>query len=261
MEVAVVRPVQWPLFQYPGQKTRYPIRLLRYWFAQSLLERLHRSLGRPLRVLEVGIGGAVLRLTMGTPAWIERWDGLDVNVSIPHRPLYSDLFEGDIEKPLSLPRDYDAIVLIHVLEHLFEPEAAMARLLDSVAPGGLLIGGSPTMPSWLARMYEPALRRKFRDVPVTEHRHLSVIDPRRIRRFACQQSLDVELMTGTFFFRSSGLFLENFAPWIRANLAWGAAFPSLGGEVYFSLRKKAARQAQAEAIPAERPPACRAGAS
>ena len=50
--------------------------------------------------------------------------------------------------------------------------------------------------------------------------------------------LDPELVTGTFFLRWSGLFLENFPFWIRMNFAWGALFPSLGGEVYFLLRKR-----------------------
>jgi hypothetical protein len=89
----------------------------------------------------------------------------------------------------------------------------------------------------LGPIREIFLRRKNRDVPVTEHRHMSVITPARIRRVARECALEPELIAGTFFMRSSGFFLENYAPWIRANLAWGAAFPSLGGELYFSLRK------------------------
>jgi hypothetical protein len=72
--------VLWPLDGISGPRTRYSIRLLRYLFARSLLERLHRRLGRPLNVLEVGGGGdAELRTSIGAQAWIGRWDGLDVN--------------------------------------------------------------------------------------------------------------------------------------------------------------------------------------
>lgn len=233
----VLSHVFWPLDGISGPHTRYSIRLLRYWFARSLLERLHHHLGRPLTVLEVGVGGdAELRTYIGKRNWIGTWDGLDVN--FPRRTdLYNSFIEADIEKPLSLPRRYDAILLSHVLEHLLEPEVAMARLSDALAPGGALIGGSPTMPATIGRIREKSLRRKNEFVPVTEHRHLSVITPWRIRRFAHDTHLDPELITGTFFMRWSGSLLENFPFWIRANLAWGAIFPALGGELYFSLRK------------------------
>jgi len=232
--------VGWPLLGIAGERTNYSIRLLRYWFALSLLERLHRRLGRPLRVLEIGVGGdAELRAFIGAQSWIGRWDGLDINQPNKNTELYDEFVTADVEAPFVLPRTYDAILLSHVLEHLAEPEAAMTRLLNALAPEGLLMGGSPTMPQTLARLRESFLRRKNETVPVTEHRHLSVITPTRIRRFAHARDLDIELLTGTFFLRWSGGFLEDFPIWIRLNMAWGALMPSLGGEVYFSLRRPA----------------------
>lgn len=231
--------VLWPLDGISGPRTRYSIRLLRYWFARSLLERLHRRLGRPLNVLEVGVGGdAELRTYIGAQDWIGRWDGLDVN--FPRKSeLYDSFIEADIEKPLALPRAYDAILLSHVLEHLLDPEAAMTRLSDALAPSGALIGGSPTMPAIIGRMRERSLRRRNAFVPVTEHRHMSVITPSRINRVARHNGLHAELVTGTFLIRWSGFVLEDYPLWIRTNLAWGALLPSLGGELYFSLCKPA----------------------
>lgn len=234
------RHIEWPLHGIDGPQTRYSVRLLRNWFVRSLLERLYRRLGRPLRVLEVGVGRrAELRAVIGSQDWIGHWDGFDVNRPVVQLELYNDFFEADVEAPLppELPRNYDVVLLSHILEHLVEPETAMARLVDVLAPDGLLIGGSPTMPAAMARLREHFLRRKNEGVPVSEHRHMSVISPSRIHRFAQRNGLDAELVTGTFFLRWSGFFLENFATWIRLNLAWGALFPSLGGEVYFALRK------------------------
>ena len=251
--------VAWPLHGFDtipaiekGITTRYPIRFLRYWFPRLILEKLHQRIGKPLSVLEVGIGDGKMVGFMGgakagggrsrLPAWIERWDGVDVKVepSTLERYPYSDYIEADIERPFDLKgRRYHAVVLIHVLEHLFDPEAAMLRLRAAMHDDAILIGGSPTMPDLLALMHEPWLRRKNQTVleDARVHRHLSVITPGRIRRFARRNGFAVDLLAGTFLVRWSGLFLENTEGWARANLLWGAAFPALGGELYFSLRR------------------------
>lgn len=49
--------------------------------------------------------------------------------------------------------------------------------------------------------------------------------------------LSVDLLAGAFFCRWTNFAAENSPLWMRSNLAWGAIFPSLGGELYFSIRK------------------------
>lgn len=255
--------VNWPLGEFSplGRFSnriprRYPIRFLRYWFARRLLENLHAELGRPISVLEVGVDRGQMLAFMGglhiggdrfaRPDWIGRWDGVDVNVdqSTRDRYSYSELMEADVETPFVLDEQgYDAVLLLHVLEHLFDPESALRHVGKALRPGGLLIGGSPTMPAWLASMHEPFLRWKFRKVldDVHVHRHLSVISPSRMARFAEQNEFEPELLAGTFLCRWSEVSLEDTEWWARANLFWGAMFPSLGGEVYFALRRTGQR--------------------
>jgi len=243
---------------------RYPIRYLRYWLTRRLLEDLHDEVGRPISVLEVGVGqGQMLAFLGGPPIegdrfarphWIARWDGIDVNVegSTRDRYSYSEVFEADIERPFGIDEQaYDAILVLHVLEHLLEPEAALCNVGKGLRPGGVIIGGSPTMPAAVAALHEPWLRRKYRNVieDVHSHRHLSVITPSRIRRFARDHDFETGLMTGTFFCRWSGMRLEDAAWWARANLLWGALVPSLGGELYFSLRLAGPRCGIAAAPP------------
>lgn len=238
-----------------ARQTRFPIRYLRYWFGRLILNELRARLRRPLRVLEVGIDRGQLLGFMGgsrigeskfaLPTAIERWDGLDVQVDpdVVARYSYTDHFVADVAKPFDLgERRYDAVVLLHVLEHLLDPEAAMRRVRQWIAPDGIIVGGSPTMPGAFAGLHQQWLRRKHADKmhDVRLHKHLSVISPNRIRGFAKVEGMAVDLLTGAFFLRSSGSRVENSALWLRANLLWGSLFPALAGEVYFSLRNRAA---------------------
>ena len=236
----------------PAPERRFPLRYLRYWFVRQELAKLYRDLGRPLRVLEVGIGKGKMLGFMGGPSagngryalpeWIERWDAFsaDAEQETLERYSYSSFHQVDLNEAFEPPaRDYDAIVVLHVLEHLIDPELTLRRLLDGLTENGVLVGGSPTMPSVLARFEERRLRRKFAESmhDLHVHKHLAVITPRRIRKFGQREGVAVEFVAGAFFLRASSNPLENHRWWLRANLVWGALFPALGGEVYFALRK------------------------
>ncbi len=235
--------------------TRYPLRCFRYWFAAQALAALHRRLGRPLAVLEVGIDKGQMLAFLGGPELapgryvfppsIAAWDGMDIQAdpAVLTRYGYSSYFERNVEEPIRLgERRYDAIVLLHILEHLHDPEAAVARLTPHLAPGGSLIGGSPTLPQFLALRHERRLRRKvagkMHDVRL--HKHLSVLSPWRVRKMAREEGLTPEVVTGAFVARNSGRAIENSRAWFRANMIWGALVPPLGAEVYFVLSVPAA---------------------
>jgi hypothetical protein len=234
--------------------TRYPLRFYRYWFGLAALRELHERLGRRISVLEVGIDAGQMPAFVGGPPrgdgtfalpdWIGSWVGVDVRVdpSMLKRFGYSGYFERNIEAPLDLDTPpADAIVLLHLLEQLLEPELALERLLPYLAPGGQMIGGSPTMPHWIGRRYESVLRKRAapRMHDVRLHKHLSVITGHRLRLFAARHGLKVDVLTGAFFLRNSSSPVENSLLWYRANMLWGALFPPLGSEVYFVLEKPA----------------------
>jgi SAM-dependent methyltransferase len=250
-----------PLIHEGPKLTRFPIRYLRYWFGRLALTELRARLKRPLRVLEVGIDRGQQLAFMGgrrigdgkfeLPDVIERWDGLDVQIDprILRRYSYTDHFQVDVEGPFDLgERRYDAIILLHVLEHLCDPETAVRRLRRWIAPGGVIMGGSPTMPDALAGPWERWLRHKHADKmhDVRIHKHLSVMTPNRIRGFADGEGMAIDLLTGAYFLRWSGSTAENSALWLRANLLWGSLFPALAGEVYFALRQQAPPSLQRE---------------
>lgn len=220
---------------------RYPIRLLRYWFGHHLLREEQERLGRPIDVCEIGVDtGQMLEFThsageLGSAYAIGSWTAVDPVLKREKlaRAGYADLIEGNLEsEDFSLPTTYDAVVLLHVLEHLFEPETAMRRVAAVLRPGGVVIGGFPVLPHFLLKSRQVSVRRTAKPMG-----HVSIFSPRRVREMGAQAGLETEFLSGAFFMRSKGSPLENSATWMRFNLMFGAMFPWWPGEVYWLMRK------------------------
>lgn len=224
---------------------RYPGRLLRYWFMHGLLQAESRRRG-PLAICEFGVdrgqmlhyARAAARLdNAGEPQdWLRCWDAVDVlpQTQALQAAGYQRQITLDLESDPLLPdmtARYDVIILLHVLEHLHEPEAALARVLPALKPGGLLIGGMPVLPDVLVPWRERRLRRTAR-----LHGHVSAFSPRRIRAWAQRFGLQEELCSGAFLLRCKKLWLEDHAWWTRLNLCFGALAPWWPGEIYWSFR-------------------------
>ena len=221
-----------------AKSVRYPIRLLRYWFGYHLLrEETGRRTG-PLEVAEIGVHtGQMLEFFRSVPghATFAKWTAVDAVMLTEklRKAGYDDFFEANLEDPyFDLPADYDVAVLLHILEHLFEPEAALKKVARRIRPGGALIGGFPVVPGFLAKLRESKVRRTAAPMG-----HVSVFSPTRVRRMAGICGLRVEFLSGAFFVRSKGSALEDSALWARFNLLWGAVFPWWPGEIYWLMRK------------------------
>lgn len=226
--------------------TRFPFRLLRYWFAHEMLLDEHRRRGgAPLDVAEVGIDAGqmlsyahhVQRHRREPLPW-RRWHGIDC--SPPSEALrrigYDELTQLDLEDRPQMsarPREtHDAIVLLHVVEHLHEPEQALADLAAWLRPGGVIIAGAPGTPEFARRHWEQRLRRR-----AAPRGHVSVVSSSRVRAWGRDLGLHTEQLGGAFFMRKKGFVLENHAWWLKANLAFGAMFPAWPGELYWAWRK------------------------
>lgn len=222
-----------------AKSVRYPIRLLRYWFGYHLLRVEAARAGRPLDVAEIGVHtGQFLEFVRSAPVVpaLGRWTAVDAVMLTEklRKAGYDDFVEANLEDPaFDLPRDYDAAILLHVLEHLFEPEAALKKIAARLRPGGVLIGGFPVLPDFLVASRQAAVRRTAQPMG-----HVSVFSPARVRRMAAAAGCDAEFLSGAFFVRSKGSPLENSAAWMRFNLRWGLAFPGWPGEIYWLLRKR-----------------------
>jgi 2-polyprenyl-3-methyl-5-hydroxy-6-metoxy-1,4-benzoquinol methylase len=105
-----------------------------------LLDRLygHPQFLREGAVLDVGCGGGgTLRAFSERGGW--QLHGLEMNDrSLPQLrtiPGFEKLYTCSLR---GLPRQFDAITMIHALEHFPDPESTLRDVLDAIAPGGRL---------------------------------------------------------------------------------------------------------------------------
>jgi 2-polyprenyl-3-methyl-5-hydroxy-6-metoxy-1,4-benzoquinol methylase len=223
----------------------YPTRILRYWFVYHFLRIEYQQRAKAISVCEVGIGEGQMLQFMRSVAEIPQcdpvswssWIGVDrcVQQNALASLDYTRWLQEDIEASDSwMSGDYDAIVLLHVLEHLQSPEKALSRIVPQMKPGSVLIGGFPSVPNWCVALRQRQIRRQ-RDFRSNDH--LSVFSPNRVQKMAGYLGMTLDFLAGAFFLRASGFFLENYAWWLRFNLAFGALFPSWPGEIYWVMRK------------------------
>lgn len=226
---------------------RYPARLLRYFVPFHWLGREAARRGRPIRVCEIGIaGGPMPRFSvLGLRALglefsdvIERWIGVDIELL--HEQLaelpYDELIEADVEQHADrIPADCDVYILLHVLEHLHSPEAALGRLLPRLRPDAMVIAGFPAHPHLAVPFWNWYLRTHTK-----ANGHVSAMSNLRFAKAAHAAGCTIEEVRAGFFMRASGLFLEDRLWWQKFNVAWGGVFSAWPGESVIAVRKRAA---------------------
>ena len=236
-------------------EAHYSVRLLRYWWAGQALKEEADRLGRPLTVVDLGCERGWLKHFTPKGA-VDRWIGLDWNPQSEVRKLaaYDEVHHANFDEPLPLPgATADAVVSLHVFEHLPRPGSTMAEISRLLKPGGIFLGGAPTMPGPMARLRESYFRRKLRAGELAAGGHITVLSPGRWRSLATDNGLETEFVTGSHAFRRTGSPLENQRWWIRLNQLWGALFPSLGSEAYIKARRSLPWVTQTDRLAPEDP--------
>jgi SAM-dependent methyltransferase len=238
-----------------AKSRQFSFRMLRYWYMERLLAEARRAHGAPLRVLEIGVDRGQMKAfvdgaqhTNAEPLY-STWDAADLcpqHAALTHAGygacMTLNLDDGDALAEFVAARhgQYDAIILLHVLEHLTQPERAVTFLSGVLRANGKIIGGFPVLPSGVARWREWQLRKSAQPFG-----HVSAFSPRRVRNMATRAGLVTDYHAGAFAVRASGSRLEEYAWWVRANVAFGAWLPGWPGEIYFQWRKPLALGARA----------------
>ena len=237
-ENAEIKKADFP-FAKELEKTKYPVRALRYWWMHRVIEEEVEQIAKSVKIADVGCDRGIIKRFI-PPIKNVRWIGLDIDTNREGIGLakYDELLRCDFNDGIPLP---DASVHIaicsHVLEHLPRPEFTLSEIARIVRPGGMILVGVPIAPKFIADLREKQFAKELKSGKRKIGQHIQMFSIKRLRRLAAQSSLQIEFSTGTALLRKKGSRLENYAAWIRFNQVWAALFPSLGMELCVQLRK------------------------
>jgi len=139
-------------WQYHGETTPSARRVMRAWrVAQELVDRIAPLLPAGANILDVGAGiGCVVKqfeMRGFTATGIEPGLGFQ---GYARQIIRADVRCATLED-LPLVAAYDAILLVHVIEHLRSPRQSLRRLHQMLRPGGLLYVACPNLGAPFAR--------------------------------------------------------------------------------------------------------------
>ena len=145
------------------------------------------------RVLEVGCStGALTERIRGKGCMVV---GIEVrpDAAAKARAFAEEVLVGDVERiPLVWPpASFDVILLLDVLEHLFDPAAATRRLLSLLKPDGRVVVALPNVAHWQVRFRLLAGRFRYEDSGILDRAHLHFYTRRTAAELLVQSGLEI----------------------------------------------------------------------
>jgi SAM-dependent methyltransferase len=171
--------------------------------ARTLLYAVERARGVPGgRLLEVGCGEGWLLAAADAAGYDVHGldfsdDGLQrFHPHLASRVSFGDAFEN-LERLIDDGARFDVVAMEHVLEHVLDPEALVARLPRLIAPGGALV---VTVPNDFSPLQQLARETGVidRDFWVAPPQHLNYFDAPSLRRFLQRLGFAVRVAYASF---------------------------------------------------------------
>lgn len=140
-------------------------------------------------------------------------------------------------------REFDNVVLGHVLEHVADARAVVARAAGWLAPGGRMLAAVPNARS-LHRQAAVLMGLLPNERAMSEadrvHGHRRVFDPESFRECFTAVGLEIEIYGGYWLKPLSNTQLEQAwtAEMIEAFMRLGERYPDIAGEIYVVARRR-----------------------
>ena len=198
------------------------------------------------KLLEVGVGNGNFSILMKELGWQVEGIEPDPQAAKIAQSSGVKVMEGAIEDVNLSASSYDAIVIHHVIEHIPDPKAVLAKLINSLKPGGILVSIAPNPVGMIAQIF--GKNWYGLDAP----RHLVLPSPRgyqhMLKKLDCKVNVSTSMQTAFWMFRASlrlqqnqraGWYVDKVMPilfsWLSSLLL--VFFPKRGEEVICIVNK------------------------
>jgi 2-polyprenyl-3-methyl-5-hydroxy-6-metoxy-1,4-benzoquinol methylase len=169
-------------FGYPTKRSAWSMvvdTLFRGLFPSSIESAYYEHLYLPWhpggRLLEIGCGAGDQLLTLQEAGWRVSGVDFDPDAVATARARKLDVNLGDIREIKFAERSFDAIVMGHVIEHVYDPIGLLKECRRLITPGGLIVAVTPNAVS----LGHQAFKEFWRGLEPP--RHMVVFTPKALR--------------------------------------------------------------------------------
>lgn len=152
---------------------------LKVRYCNKVGRRIRKLVGPEGKILDVGCADGLFLSALEPMA---SWElcGIDLNPEVIQKPKSKNLHlrAGQLEKDTYDEQTFDAIVMIHVIEHVTDPLETLRTCFRILRPGGIVIGELPNIDCWDFKLF----RRYWGGLHLP--RHLSFWNPKTFRNLA-----------------------------------------------------------------------------
>lgn len=127
--------------------------LLTDWIDCSVM---YLPFGTGKKLLEIGTGSGDLLREMAELGWKVEGVEIDPVAVKAAEAMGLTVREGTLIQQAYPENTFDAIVMSHVIEHVYQPEAFLIECYRILKPGGTLVVLTPNASGWIQRQYHEA---------------------------------------------------------------------------------------------------------
>jgi 2-polyprenyl-3-methyl-5-hydroxy-6-metoxy-1,4-benzoquinol methylase len=148
--------VSYPRDYYGGRFSKFTgaAQALRVFSAQRRAQEIHGFFSKPGRVLDIGCGEGLFLRAMKQLGWqVQGCDHGERIAQIAEENLGQPIHHGDFDTMPETERDWDVVMLWHVLEHVPDPVKLFEKVASILKKGGIFVVAIPNAESWQSRIF------------------------------------------------------------------------------------------------------------